>query len=217
MRDPIAKVLQAGLCAALVLIGARDIAIFVETAFETYIRFTAVRHLALGNILPPVAFAGNRLGHWAVKLPGQDEGAPSKTGSFDDTVMLDLPVQSHIGPLLTKMGTENGGPIFLFSPAQARSAWEKASSLAKLDHLGMGFHNLRHGGPSRDALEKFRSLEEIQKRGKWGSFRSVCRYEKHGRLHQTLSKVDPKVLKWCALCERRLPEILEGSWTPPFP
>ena len=43
-------------------------------------------------------------------------------------------------------------------------------------------YQVRHSGPSWDALQKTRTLAEIQKRGCWVSARSVVRYEKGGRI-----------------------------------
>eukprot|EP00959_Pyramimonas_sp_CCMP1952_P002677 55235-Pyramimonas_sp.AAC.1 len=43
-------------------------------------------------------------------------------------------------------------------------------------------HQLRHGGPSHDALEQLRSLGQIQQRGRWRARESVRIYEKHGSL-----------------------------------
>jgi len=46
-------------------------------------------------------------------------------------------------------------------------------------------HSLRHSGPARDVLNNTRSLEEIRRRGRWASLKSVQRYTKsHLLIHR---------------------------------
>lgn len=55
-------------------------------------------------------------------------------------------------------------------------------------------HGLRHGGPSHDALHGHYTLRRIQQRGRWASWDTVRRYEKHGRLLKISGKLNPTQL-----------------------
>ena len=56
-------------------------------------------------------------------------------------------------------------------------------------------HSVRHAGPSEDAFHKRADLAAIQKRGRWGSSKSVVRYEKGAKLLRQLSFVPERLLK----------------------
>ena len=67
------------------------------------------------------------------------------------------------------------------------------------DHLGIGFlaktlYVTRHGGASRDILERYRSMEAVQRRGRWAHLNSVKHYDKHGRLQLLVSKIPANVV-----------------------
>ena len=47
----------------------------------------------------------------------------------------------------------------------------------------------RHGGASRDAVAKLRSLPDIVVRGRWAGLSSLRHYEGHGRFQDSLSDV----------------------------
>ena len=59
--------------------------------------------------------------------------------------------------------------------------------------LGLEFmpYQLRHSSPSWDRLKERRTLKEIQKRGHWGSFSSVTRYERAAVVVAEYEKLDP--------------------------
>eukprot|EP00972_Heterocapsa_arctica_P018060 2669260-Heterocapsa_arctica.AAC.1 len=62
-------------------------------------------------------------------------------------------------------------------------------------------HQTRHGGASRDAWEKRRSHEAIQKRGRWKYAIMLHRYEKHGRLQKAFGGISDDTLDWCEYCK----------------
>ena len=76
-------------------------------------------------------------------------------------------------------------------------------------------YQLRHGGPSHDRLQQTRSLEAIQKRGRWKQLRSVARYEKAGRVAQEAMKLSLHLRRYGKRVLQQLKEILSGRLPPP--
>lgn len=119
-------------------------------------------------------------------------GAPSKTGTMDDTVVFD--------DALTHPAARN---VFLYQLASAKKrkdvllfdgvAYRLYSVLfkkavAELRLPPVMLHMLRHGAASEDFYRCLRDLQAIQVRGRWRSFASVQRYQKSGRLLNFLDK-----------------------------
>jgi len=71
-------------------------------------------------------------------------------------------------------------------------------------------HQMRHGGASRDAEEKRRSHEEIQKHGRWKTAAMLHRYEKSGRLQKAFEGISDDCLDWCEYCKVHLDSLLQG-------
>eukprot|EP00974_Lingulodinium_polyedra_P017691 1716416-Lingulodinium_polyedra.AAC.1 len=68
-----------------------------------------------------------------------------------------------------------------------------AKSAGCLDLLSVP-HQLRHGGPSHDALFGPRDIATIQGRGRWRAGESARVYEKHGSLHRQRAKLRGEVV-----------------------
>eukprot|EP00973_Karenia_brevis_P074102 10298473-Karenia_brevis.AAC.1 len=71
-------------------------------------------------------------------------------------------------------------------------------------------HILRHSGPSNDRYRGRASLKEIQNRGRWKTYKSVARYEKHARLVKQLSVLSIDQQRQCRSAELRLQKALAG-------
>ena len=61
-------------------------------------------------------------------------------------------------------------------------------------HLGLAKfaltpHAVRHSGPSQDFLNKSRTADEIQARGRWKSLRSIQRYRKPGQMVAKMNRI----------------------------
>ena len=54
-------------------------------------------------------------------------------------------------------------------------------------------HRLRHTGPANDTLRGTKSLEQIRRRGRWASLKSVERYSKTAHIVVDLAHLDPEV------------------------
>ena len=84
-----------------------------------------------------------------------------------------------------------------------RGLLKAGSALAGLPFVILP-HGLRHGGNSHDAFHRHYTLRCIQQRGRWASWDSVRRYEKHGRLLKITSKLNPTQLGKAETLERSL-------------
>ena len=69
----------------------------------------------------------------------------------------------------------------------------RAAAATGVARLAPTPHGLRHGGASHDHAVRARHILAIQRRGRWRSFDSVRRYEKHGRLALQLRQL-PRAL-----------------------
>ena len=69
-------------------------------------------------------------------------------------------------------------PVFPMSQSCFRRKWWQAGRDLQIDDILKPPHALRHSRPSRDVLLSSRTLEEIRRRGRWVSLKSVQRYTK---------------------------------------
>ena len=156
-------------------------------------------------------------------------GRSSKTGQFDDTVVLDDTRLPTLGLLLEEQAakqrklwnvtedTDEGVPLWNFSPGEYRQVWKAA-----VEHFGVQdkfvtpYQN-RHGGVSRDRWMKLRSLSEAQSRGRWASSTSLKFYEKSGRLQEVLNFLGDRIMKYGDSIRRDFPRCIQSgsAGTPP--
>ena len=54
-------------------------------------------------------------------------------------------------------------------------------------------HKLRHTGPANDTLRGTKSLEQIRRRGRWATLKSVERYSKTAHIVADLAHLEPEV------------------------
>ena len=66
-----------------------------------------------------------------------------------------------------------------------------ATAALGLDALHLTLHVVRHSGPSNDVMLKRLSLQRVQKRGRWRSFKPLVRYERHAKIMRQAGKVRP--------------------------
>ncbi|CAK0860664.1 unnamed protein product, partial [Prorocentrum cordatum] len=72
---------------------------------------------------------------------------------------------------------------------QLAEDFQSATSALGVSLLKATLYSLRHGGASHDRSTGARGLGGVQQRGGWKAFKSVLRYEKHGRLSLELRKL----------------------------
>jgi len=116
---------------------------------------------------------------------------PSKTGEMDLTVVLDLPRQQWLTPLLAELAEDRGphSKLFNISYVELARAFRESAARLGLACLEPTLYCLRHGGASHDIRTGSRDLRGVQARGHWRAWSSVRRYEKHGRIGMQLQKL----------------------------
>ena len=122
---------------------------------------------------------------WGVVISPQEEGIPTKAGSFDDCILFDSQGRSDVNLIVKALYLRSKGQEMLFHRLSYRAYCNQltaASEQLGLTHLHLSPHVLRHSGASHDAFHKLRDLQSIQSRGRWKAARSVERYRKPGRM-----------------------------------
>ena len=216
-RLPAPLLMVAAWASRIVLLSHKvEMGIAVMLMFEGYLRPCDALPLKASEIVPPVRGAGRRLQHWSLLLHPQEEQNPSKTGEYDEAIMLDNREFSDLRPALSLLRRRRpSGPVFTFSYQEFAQTSEQALESLGYHQLGVtNLYQLRHGGISHEVATGRRSLLDAQVRGRWKSQKSMTRYEKGGRIHQVLARLSPAQLEHAKLARRRLAEILAGSCAP---
>ena len=128
-----------------------------------------------------------------------EHGKPTKAGEYDDVVLFNSPGRTDVNEviqILSRRRLEPGSG--LFSPLtfdQYGKLIRDCSHDAKLGHLHLTPHCLRHSGASHDSYHHLRDIKEIQARGRWKALKSVSRYKRPGRMLLSQSSVSPSIWK----------------------
>ena len=140
--------------------------------------------------LPPIKGIPGTAGKWSPLIRASELAQPGKntrvrhqciTGSGTPSVS----VSRTAGTQGNSRRTTAPSP---FSYTQPYQNTEDALKQLRCQQLQITPYTLRHGGASEDRAVSAKSLEEVQKRGRWKSFTSVRRYEKLARLSLVMSK-----------------------------
>ena len=188
MRDPVPEEIVWLIGTRFLEKGWVDSAAALTIQMDGYLRPSEVLTLKRAQVLRPSPTLGGAYNGWGLVLAPQEGNLTTKTGQTDDTVMLgDLPGRLWVRRVLERLADRDE----LF-PALSLATYERhfreATRELGLTHLRITPHSIRHSGPSNDRLRQKRSLASIKKRGRWGSDKSVTRYEKHARLLLQLMK-----------------------------
>lgn len=155
---------------------------------DLYLRPSELLGLTKRMVIRPLA---SRAKVWGVVLAQQEQEVPTKTGTFDDCVLLDTCSRDFLNGILKKLYLKTKLPDDKIFSDLTLGQYTKAISAAcgklGLQKLKLTPHGLRHAGPSTDAFHQIRGPIAIQRRGRWRATSSVTRYQKPGRmllLHQ---------------------------------
>eukprot|EP00973_Karenia_brevis_P071638 9955404-Karenia_brevis.AAC.1 len=96
----------------------------------------------------------------------------------------------------------------------ARRQW-----LAICEKMGVEAHmyQLRHTGPSRDALANKVDAAAIMAKGRWQTTKSVKRYSKPGGLQRVEKRLSNEQVAYGELCVENLEKLLRGQMILPPP
>ncbi len=165
------------------------------------------RHLNLGK--------ASHVNKVSVTLHPAEESKASKSGEYDETIIIDEPwLVRVVQHMLSRRGPNQ--PVMPLQPRDPAAVFYQAQELLGLvATLGkQTLYVLRHSGASADAWQSRRTLEQIQVRGRWKSSASVRRYQKGGRVAERLAKCGDHVIKYAAQSEKHLEAVLCERLTP---
>lgn len=209
-RAPIAKEIMAALAQILMASGNVMMSVLVVMLFFTYCRPGELRLATRRQLLPPVRSRGP-LSRWSLTVAPQEDQpltpqAISKTGTMDDTILLDQP--PWMAPLVKHhfLHLKPQDRLFDIPTATTVLEFQKAARLLGLESLCL--YQLRHGGASEDLLGHLRPLDEIQARGRWRTMSSLRRYAKPAQLHRLLNSLDQAKLSYARESWEHLPDIM---------
>ena len=146
----------------------------------------------------------------AILLHPFECGIPSKNQEYDQTVLLDLPRHAALTTALVRMARGRHPHALLFerAPPTLRPIMNKLAEALLLEGLGAPHpYRLRHTGASHDFVSKARTLEQIQKKGRWRDPRSLRKYEHGGRMNELLQRLSPEQRAHARSCDALLPSV----------
>ncbi|CAE7218022.1 unnamed protein product, partial [Symbiodinium necroappetens] len=183
-RLPLPKLAMYGIAMLLYYRGRRLMALKVEPVYQTY----------------------------SIVIRDLEDGRPDKIGVYDNSLPLDNPETSWIGPHLHQRASsmkKKTDFLYDFSMEEFRKSFGDAAS-----KLGLGVvhpYQLRHGGAAEDLNSRFRDHNAVKSRGRWKTDQSVRRYTKIGKIQQLLSKLGPDQLSFCKRSAALLPKVFSGK------
>ena len=167
------------------------------------------------DLVPP-AGTNDGLQHWTLIVAPQELLEPSKTYTYDDSIVLDHP---PFLPLLLpelKLGRPGDELLFNIATSTLLSHWRQAvEELALPDAV---LYQLRHAAASADILSKRRTPTEIMARGRWSTLASLKRYAKGGKAQQMMHALAPATKRYCLEVEANFEAIVlqrVAAYSPP--
>ncbi|CAE7354645.1 unnamed protein product [Symbiodinium sp. CCMP2592] len=211
-RLPLPKPVAFGIATVMIARGFKDMAIKVLVDFDLYLRPGESFDVRAKHVVRPIPRSGKQYQKFAVIIRDQDMGKPDKTGTFDNTILLDNPTtESWLGPHLCRLAKKvtEDSPVFQFTPEEFRKQFQSAAEALGLKHLHP--YQLRHGGASEDLNSRLRDHIAVRERGRWKTDSSLRRYAKTGKLQKLLGDLKESHLEFCQQSVRRMPKVLDGT------
>jgi len=151
--------------------------LWILLAHGAYLRPSECMNLRRKNLVPPHQGVSRA---WCILVAASEAQLETKTGDSDVGVIWDAPYLSWFTEAIKFLHQgEKEGKIWDFTYLELTNMVQVV-----VKSLGVSFvpYQCRHSGPSWDRVKGYRTLQEIQKRGRWKASRSVNRYEKAGKL-----------------------------------
>ena len=191
-KDPCPWIIAADLCIDLLAQNDyvdREAAQCIAVQFESYVRPPVATDLKTINVVTPGGGGPKLYDQVALLLAPKGPGESSKNGGVDDSILIGRinSDRQFVSPLLPelKRHAQRQRRLALFPNLTLNIYNHRVRCSGKrlgYASLKLSARLFRHGGPSIDMFEGKATLNDIQKRGHWGSFSSVTRYEKHAKL-----------------------------------
>ncbi|CAK0874268.1 unnamed protein product [Prorocentrum cordatum] len=181
---------------------------------DLYSRPSETLTLSEADILHSQPAAGRAFaGRWAVVFAPGESGRRTETGQVDDAVDVGICGREWVRDVASalKDSVHPGQRVFDFDLPTYERQFKVSLKRQRLQAVGGSPHWLRRSGPSNDRFEAKLDLQAIQERGRWISFKSVTRYEKHAELLKQLERCDPGQIRNAKHADTVLPERLLHS------
>ena len=163
--------------------GERDAADALSTGIDGYLRTAEIFGLRGEDI--SITGAGTSEMIVSLRLGVPERGESTNTG-IRQGVIIDWPCVADM--LARRRSSIKGSDkVFGISVDRYRRTIARASVRLGLADLGPA-HSVRHSGPSHDAATAYRTIWQIQRRGRWASEKSVMRYAKTHTLNEARSR-----------------------------
>jgi hypothetical protein len=196
------------------LLASSEIAMAVCLLVGTrcYLRPCELTSLRRGQLVRPQLMGGNHFKFWAVNLHPETQGKMSKTGYFDESIVLDdASGLTFLSPFLEILREgDPSSPLWPFKHVQLVQRFAQCSQQLGLDKLHCCLYALRHAGASADWLTRARSLQEIKTRGRWVSDASLRRYQKAAVAQKQLELMPTAVQTMASSALDILPRIFHS-------
>ncbi|CAK0871674.1 unnamed protein product, partial [Prorocentrum cordatum] len=185
-------------------LGSPHAALMVVTMFWVYLRPSEAVGLREQDLLPSGSCTD-----YGFNLHPSARGEYSKTSLSDESLLLDSVEVPWLGPLLARARSgDPQAPLFRLTAAQLGVLWRQSLGRAEVPTRCVPYQ-LRHGGPSHDRLKRYRSMDEIKRRGRWASDYTMKRYEAHALVQQELAALPVDVRRRAEAAPAKLHAELE--------
>lgn len=157
---------------------------------ECYMRPGELIKVLVGDLIPPPGGPGGA-GVWGVHLHPWERGLPSKTGTYDSAVMLDLARHRVLFPHLQAIyhSMPRSEPLVNIPYPQLCRIFQLAVQKAGIPALHPVLYSLRHSVASGDSADGVRDIKGVKDRGRWAAEASVRRHRKPGLVNVELNKL----------------------------
>jgi hypothetical protein len=191
-RLPMPRAAAMAIAGFLAFQGFPSMALWIALTFVCYLRPSETMRLRNFHVVAPPSSCSTSAS-WGLLLHDASEGVPGKTGMLDDSVLIDLD-RWILPPLAWVKGRlRPEAPLWSFSMEDIQYQFQRACTHLGLAVISTHLYSLRHGGASHDLLSRRRTPEQVQRRGRWRSEKSLRRYGKETRLLLEMGKVDSSV------------------------
>jgi hypothetical protein len=177
--------------------GWKEMALYNEVSFSTYARPGELIRVQVADVVS----RNKDYDHDVIILSPFERQEGSKTGIYDEVLILDDLRMTCLGPLVVELAKEKERkygadcPLWGFNSSQYLKVWRACVRSLDVENLAQSPYQNRHGGASRDHLLRLRRVPAIQRRGRWAADASARIYDKPGRLQQAINSVSDKYMK----------------------
>lgn len=166
----------------------------VLVQLDTYARPSELLHVQKRDVIKP---STKQCRFWGIIFGNSHRNQRTKTGTQDDTVLLDSQDRIYAKKnleIVYKHARKPTDRIFgNYTLQQYEDAMKDARCKAQLGSFQLTPHSVRHSGPSVDSLQRTRVPEEILARGRWKTLKSIQRYQKPGQMLASMNRIPEEV------------------------